>query len=116
VMGAMHLSPNLGKRMLASNLGGKPVVVRELLPQDLKLEIDQLTREEAVSVARYLSGVVGHAHARQMDPATRAAWRKELSKSHSKTLYAPSWLWTAVVDLVASHEAGYLEHCRRHAA
>jgi uncharacterized protein (DUF2252 family) len=116
VTGAMALSPNLGQRMLASSLNGKPVVVRELLPQDLKLEIDQLTREEAVSVARYLSGVVGHAHARQMDRASRTAWRKELSKSHSKTLDAPSWLWTAVVDLVASHEAGYLEHCRRHAA
>ena len=42
------------------------MVVRELMPQDLKLEIDQLTRDEAVSVARYLASVVGKAHARQM--------------------------------------------------
>jgi uncharacterized protein (DUF2252 family) len=116
VTGAQHLSPNLGSRMLAARLGGRSIVVRELMPQDLKLEIDRLTREEAVAVASYLSGVVGHAHARQMDKAMRAAWRKELAKQHSKTLNAPSWLWTAVVDLVANHEAAYLEHCRRFAA
>jgi hypothetical protein len=28
---------------------------------------------------------------------------------------APSWLWSSVVELVASHEAAYLEHCRRYA-
>jgi hypothetical protein len=41
--------------MLADKLLGRSVVVREL-PQDLKLEIDQLTRDEAVSAARYLAG------------------------------------------------------------
>ena len=73
VMGAQHLSPNLGSRMLAARINDRSVVVRELMPQDLKLEIDRLTRPEAVSVARYLSGVVGHAHARQMDVNTREA-------------------------------------------
>jgi hypothetical protein len=34
------------------------------MPQDLKLEIDQLTRDEAVSAARYLVAVIGKAHAR----------------------------------------------------
>ena len=33
----------------------------------------------------------------------------------SKRLDAPSWLWSSIVGLVASHEAAYLEHCRRYA-
>jgi uncharacterized protein (DUF2252 family) len=31
------------------------------------------------------------------------------------SLDAPSWLWTSVVDLIAGHEAAYLEHCRLYA-
>jgi uncharacterized protein (DUF2252 family) len=27
----------------------------------------------------------------------------------------PGWLWKNVVDLLADHEKGYLEHCRRYA-
>lgn len=116
VAGARALSPNLGERMVGGKLRGKSVVIRELMPQDMKLEIDKLSQEDAISVARYLSGVVGHAHARQLTRQDRAAWRRELTKHHPKTLDAPSWLWTSVVDLVASHEAAYLEHCRRYAA
>ena len=115
VEGARHLSPHLGDRMLASDLLGKPVFLRELLPQDLKLEIEQLTRAEATEVAAFLGGVVGKAHARQMDAVTAKAWGAELRKGRSKTLDAPGWLWTSIVDLVASHEAGYLHHCRRYA-
>jgi len=33
----------------------------------------------------------------------------------SKSLDAPSWLWSSVVELMASHESAYLEHCRRYA-
>jgi uncharacterized protein (DUF2252 family) len=112
VAGAVALSPNLGERMVAGKLSGKSIVIRELLPQDLKLELESLTPDQAVHVARYLSGVVGHAHARQMDHATRKGWRKELQHFSAK-LDAPSWLWNSVVELVASHEAGYLEHCRK---
>ena len=115
VDGARHLSPHLGDRMLATELMGRPVFLRELLPQDLKLEIEQLTREEATQVAAFLGGIVGKAHARQMDGATALAWRAQLRKGRSKTLDAPNWLWNSVVDLVASHEAGYLQHCRRYA-
>ncbi len=115
VEGARHLSPYLGERMMAAQLLGKPVVLRELLPQDLKLEMDQLTRDEIVGSARFLAGVVGKAHARQMDHDTRTKWLADLQHDRSKTLDAPSWLWTSVVDLVASHEKAYLEHCRRYA-
>jgi uncharacterized protein (DUF2252 family) len=115
VEGARHLSPHLGERMLAAELMGRPVFVRELLPQDLKLEIERLTRAEATEVAAFLGRIVGKAHARQMDGATAASWRAILGRGRSKTLDAPGWLWTSIVDLVASHEAGYLHHCRRYA-
>ena len=115
VEGARHLSPHLGRRMLAARINERAVVVRELMPQDLKLEMEQLTRKQAVRAARYLAQVVGAAHARQMDLQARDAWAAELTRRTSKTLDAPSWLWASVVDLVAAHEAAYLEHCRRYA-
>jgi uncharacterized protein (DUF2252 family) len=115
VAGARHLSPFLGGRMAALRLLGKAVVLRELLPQDLKLEFESLTRTEAVAVASFLAHVVGRAHVRQLGRQDRRAWLAELQRNRSKTLDAPSWLWNSIVDLVALHEAGYLEHCRRYA-
>ena len=113
VTGARNLSPFLGKRMAASRLLGKAVFVRELLPQDLKLEIEHLSVQEAMSVAEFLAHVVGRAHARQMSDVDRKQWSTDLHRNRSKTLDAPSWLWNSVVALVAAHEGAYLEHCRR---
>ena len=115
VAGARALSPNLGDRMTASHVLGRPLVLRELAPQDLKLEVDQFSGAQAVRAARYLAYVVGRAHARQMDEAARSAWRSELKRGHDGDLDAPGWLWEGVVALAARHEAGYLEHCRRYA-
>jgi uncharacterized protein (DUF2252 family) len=115
VSGARHLSPALGKRMLAASLLDRPVFIRELLPQDLKVEIDRLSREEALKAAHYLAMTVGRAHAKQMVDSTREKWRAELIGHCSSRLDAPSWLWSSVVALVAKHEAAYLEHCRRYA-
>jgi uncharacterized protein (DUF2252 family) len=115
VEGARKLSPNLGERMAAARLGDRSVFVRELLPQDLKLEIESITPNEARRAARYLARIVGRAHARQLDDAERLAWRAELERSKGKSLEAPSWLWNSVVDLVGTHERGYLDHCRRFA-
>jgi uncharacterized protein (DUF2252 family) len=115
VEGAKHLSPALGDRMMAARLLNRSVVLRELMPQDLKLEIDQLSREEAVNSARYLAEVVGKAHARQMDAATRKEFSATFKVRRSATLDAPSWLWASVVELASTHEAAYLEHCRRYA-
>ena len=115
VAGAKALSPNLGQRMLATRLLDKAVVLRELMPQDIKIDIDRLARDDAIALAHYLAGVAGRAHGRQLDPDDRKAWARELSKSHGKSLDAPSWLWSSVVDLLAVHEAAYLEHCRRFA-
>jgi uncharacterized protein (DUF2252 family) len=115
VEGAMHLSPHLGKRMVAGRLEKRSVFIRELLPQDLKVEIEKLTVPDAMKAASFLAGVVGKAHARQMDEATRANWFKELERNRSKTLEAPSWLWSSVVSLIGTHEMAYLEHCRKYA-
>ena len=115
VAGACALSPFLGERMLPSTFSGKEVVVRELRPQDLKFELDALTQKEAILTAHLLAGVVGRAHARQLKRDDRHAWTRQLNARHVKGLDAPSWLWTAVVSLVATHESAYLEHCRRYA-
>jgi uncharacterized protein (DUF2252 family) len=115
VEGAIHLSPHLGQRMVAGSLERRSVFIRELLPQDLKIEIEQLTIPDAMKAASFLAGVVGKAHARQMDAATRKRWSSELERHRSKTLDAPSWLWSSVVSLIGSHEVAYLEHCRRFA-
>lgn len=115
VTGAKALSPNLGERMIAARLMGAGVVLRELMPQDLKIEVGQLSQEEAVGLGGYLAGVIGRAHGRQMDAATREGWRADLIKAHTSVLDAPSWLWSSVVELLAIHESAYLEHCRRFA-
>ena len=101
--------------MLPARVLDTPVFLRELMPQDIKLEIETLNQDEARKAARYLAWVVGKAHARQMDDAARLDWIADLQKNRSATLDAPSWLWRAVVELVANHEAGYLEHCRKFA-
>src|ERR1700734_1402839 len=55
VEGAIHLSPFLGERMLGTRLLGRSVVIRELLPQDLKLEMESMTVDEAITAARHLA-------------------------------------------------------------
>ncbi len=115
VAGAKALSPNLGDRMIATRLLDKGVVLRELMPQDLKLEVARLTQAKAMALAAYLAGVVGKAHGRQMSAETRASWVADLAKARTTALDAPSWLWSSVVALLSIHEGAYLEHCRRFA-
>jgi len=115
VEGARQLSPALGNRMLAVRMLDYSFFIRELLPQDLKLELDELSAREAMSAAAYLARVVGRAHARQMDLATRVEWMSDLQRNRTRTLDAPSWLWSSVVQLVGAHEMGYLAHCRAYA-
>lgn len=61
--------------MIAARLVRRSVFLRELAPQDLKIEVDQFTRKQAVRAARYLAAVVGKADARQMDKYANTAWR-----------------------------------------
>jgi uncharacterized protein (DUF2252 family) len=113
--GARQLSPHIGDRMRAAHFLDRSFFIRELRPQDMKPDIERLSPEEAVKLAGYLAAVVGIAHGRQMDPATRKAWRKECGRNRTKTLDAPSWLWCSVVDSLVKHEGAYLEHCRKYA-
>ena len=114
VTGARALSPNLGERMASGTILDRPVFIRELMPEDLKLEMEQFSRDEAATAARYLAGVVGKAHGRQMAASERSLWKKELRSRHPSGLAAPSWLWAVVVALLMRHEGAYLEHCRLH--
>lgn len=115
VEAARALSPHLGRRMASVHMLGHALFVRELAPQDLKLELDQFSRSEAVKSARYLAFVVGKAHARQMHSEARDAWLETIAADWRSNLDAPSWLWESVVSLAGRHEMGYLEHCRRYA-
>lgn len=115
VAGAKALAPNLGDRMIPAHLMGKPVVLRELAPQDLKIEVEQFSRKEAIRAAEYLAYVVGLAHARQLSNDDRMAWSVAVRQPGDQEAGAPSWLWRSIVDLAGLHEVGYLEHCRRYA-
>ena len=115
VAGARALSPHLGERMIPVRMGDRSLFIRELAPQDLKLEVDQFTESQAAKAAHYLAFVVGKAHARQMDASARKEWQSVLEHDRRGLIDAPSWLWESIVSLAGSHEAGYLEHCRRYA-
>jgi uncharacterized protein (DUF2252 family) len=112
VHGARALAPHLGSRIISARVLDVPVTVRELLPQDLKFELDALAADDVEELATHLGSVVGIAHARQLTPPRSAAWLEAFRREPTPGSTAPSWLWAAVVDLVALHEGAYLEHCR----
>lgn len=111
VAGARALSPNLGERMIAGQVDGTSVTVRELFPQDLKIDVDQFSGVEAVRIAANLAGIVGRAHGRQMDKAQRNDWIGRLRAGAAQG-DAPGWLWSVVTDLMTDQQRGYLDHCR----
>jgi len=115
VRGANALSPALGARMLSGTILERAVFVRELMPQDLKLELAMLNDTEARATARALARILGLSHARQLEAAERKQWQAELEGAATRSLDAPPWLWSSVVDLIGIHERAYLEHCRRFA-
>lgn len=115
LQGARALAPALGERMVAGTVVGHDIFVRELMPQDLKLELEMFDDVEARATARALARIVGLAHARQLDEGSRRAWRQQLEGAATRSLEAPTWLWSSVVDLIGIHERAYLEHCRRYA-
>ncbi|MBE1161560.1 DUF2252 family protein [Dyella acidiphila] len=114
VKAATQLSPHLGLRMQSTHMLGKSFFVRQLMPQDMKLDIRSLRPGSAGELAVYLGYILGRAHMRQMSPDIRQAWKKDLNRARRKSVDAPSWLWDATVGLLADLEAAYLEHCRRH--
>lgn len=111
---ACALSPFLGGRLLPVEMLGGSFFIRELAPQDLKIEVEQFSRGEAVKAARYLAFVVGVAHSRQMDASTREGWAARLAAdTQAARGDTPTWLWRSMVQLAGQHESGYLDHCRR---
>ncbi len=61
VEGAHQMSPALGERMIAERFLDHGVFIRELLPQDLKLELNQMSIEEAIRMSQ-LSSVRCYLH------------------------------------------------------
>lgn len=109
--GARVLSPALGERMIPARIGEIPVIVRELLPQDLKIVAEQFSKAEGVRVARSLAEVVGRAHGRQLTPEARQAWHRQV-EADGWDDRAPHWLWSSVTTLMGQHQSGYLALCR----
>lgn len=112
VTGARRLSPDLGDRMAWGRMLGGSFFMRELQPQDLKLSVDKLEHKDATVLAAYLGNVVGLAHGSQMPRDVAMAWHRELRARHGRSIDAPFWLWSSIVDLLGLHERQYLEHCR----
>ena len=79
----------------------KAVFVRELLPKDLKFELNSLEEDEALAIAHDLASVVAVAHARQLDARACAKWLEGFRRGSAQNMLAP--------------EGAYLEHCRKHA-
>jgi uncharacterized protein (DUF2252 family) len=119
VEGARKLSPHLGERMLPGHFLGTPAVLRELLPQDLKLEMDQLTRGEAIGAARFLASVVGVAHAQQMNKGERREWSKCLKRIAARSSMRRhgcgrvSFNWSPSTSLLIWSIAGNMRWTRR---
>ncbi|RDS83527.1 DUF2252 domain-containing protein [Dyella monticola] len=112
VQAARQLSPHLGERMRSAQMMGKSFAIRELMPQDMKLDIRHLRPDWAAELAAYLGYIVGHAHVGQMEQSVRRSWYAELRHARPKSLGSPTWLWEATVGLLADLEVAYLEHCR----
>jgi uncharacterized protein (DUF2252 family) len=101
--------------MVASKVMGTAVFIREITPQDMKIEVNRLAGDEIQAIAHYLGGVVGHAHGRQIDWQVWRSWATGLARARKKHADAPSWLWSSVIDLLSIHDKAYLEHCRQFA-
>jgi hypothetical protein len=97
--------------MLAATILGRRTVVRELMPQDRKVNLKLLKRGEAAPIARHLGAVVGRAHARQLSPEASVAWAERLLPDGLPDRVPPEWLWEPLVRLVGEHEEAYLRHC-----
>lgn len=113
VAAARVLSADLGDRMIASEVLGTPVFVRELRAEDLKIELTEIDRRDAVAVGEQLGEIVGIAHARQLRDGDAERWRAELSRACPRPDEPPEWLWAAIVDLIGDHQSAYLRHGQR---
>lgn len=113
--GARAMAPALGDRMVAIAIDGtlraatltprgqgrrSGVIVRELMPQELKSSLDGLEREEAAASGHFLGAVVGRAHRRQLTLGEARPWYRAVRD--------PRWLHRALPALLGAHEQAYL--------
>jgi alkylated DNA repair dioxygenase AlkB len=68
----------------------RTVIIRELCPQDLKIELAEISREEAIDTAYFLGAIVGKAHGRQMTLAQRNEWISGLKRKRQNSIDTPS--------------------------
>jgi len=115
VAAARVLAAHLGDRMTATRAFGRSLFVRELSPQDLKFEVDQFSDSQAIKASHNLAFVVGKAHTRQMNEATRREWAAGLDANRRGMIDTPTFLWESIVSVAGRHKASYLDHCRRYA-
>ena len=83
-----------------TELGGRPMLVRRLTPQDDKLDLTRLDHRHLAKLARYLGALVGEAHRRGASKADRS-WTKQEERE----------LMERSVGLAGLHEATYLALC-----
>jgi uncharacterized protein (DUF2252 family) len=112
LQGARALAPRYGARKRAVSVQTHRCLVRELMPQEKKVEIDRLARDELASVAFGLGRVVGKAHARQLSARDAKSWRADVTAKREDDR-PPRWLSRALAALVGAHEAAYLAHCAK---
>jgi uncharacterized protein (DUF2252 family) len=89
-------------RMLGvTKLGGRPMLVRRLAPQEDKLNLGQLRADDLLTLARYLGALTGAAHRRGATRLPGRAW----SKSDHALIVQNA------ITLAGLHEAAYLSLC-----
>jgi uncharacterized protein (DUF2252 family) len=112
VEGERHLAPYLGERVVAVRLLDRSVFLREMLPQDLKLEINQLIRPKAMKAARFLASRMGARWVRRCGanggPRSTGAARNIGMRRFGYG--RASWAWSPAMRRPIS------KHCRRYLA
>jgi uncharacterized protein (DUF2252 family) len=85
-----------------TRLGGTPMFVRRLAPQEDKLDLTRIDAEDLAPLARYLGALVGAAHRRGATDKPKKPWS---DKDRTR-------LVDRAIALAGIHEATYLALCR----
>lgn len=109
LQGTRALAPAFGARKLGAVVQGRSVIVRELMAQERKVNLDGCKRDELADLGGSFGEMLGRAHGRQLEANVARAWRSTFAARRPDGA-PPSWLWDALSSLVAAHEHAYLEH------
>ena len=99
----MHTPLMLGTTTIRHKKKDISMIVRRLTPQEDKLNLRRLDRQDLPRLAAYLGAVVGRAHARGATKAPHSSWSKS-DLEHVRH---------SAVTLAGLHEAIYLALCER---